>query len=135
MRKIVFLAVPLAVAACSAEEAAEDTIIAPTAEFATANGSPAGTYEVADADGNASIVTLNPDGTYSQITPDGTDSAMGTYFIDGDQTCFKVRTVGSEPLCYVEGPANEDGSYAATVDGIELTIRPYVSEASGEAEE
>lgn len=114
-------------AACSGEpqeEAAESETAAPA--MTTANGTTAGTYYVAAADGTASLVTINADGTYSQVTPEGTFPAEGTFEIVGGKTCFKVHKVGAVPTCYTETEPTADGSYTATPDGGEpLTVEPY----------
>ena len=126
MRGPVIFALCLLIAACSAEPAEEPSDTGTEVPAAgTANGSPAGAYEVAAADGTSSIVTLNADGTYSQVTPEGTYGAEGTYAIVDGKTCFKQRQVGAEPLCYTETAPSEDGSYTATPEGGEpLTVTP-----------
>lgn len=122
MRGYAFLAGTVLLASCSGEQAAEEA-----GDFVTANGTPAGVYEVSAADGSTSIVTINADGTYSQVTPDGGNAASGTLEVVDEQTCFKVRRPGSVPLCYTEGERGSDGSYSAVTDsGVELTVRPYV---------
>lgn len=128
MRKVAFMAPVLVLAACSGESA--DT---GSADFTTANGTPAGVYEVSAADGTSSIVTINPDGTYSQVTPDGGNAAEGLLEIVDGQTCFKVRRAGATALCYTESEPDESGAYTATTDsGLELTVRPYLAPAQGD---
>lgn len=131
MRVYALLALGLSVAACSgAQDDAE------TGDFVTANGTPAGVYEVSAADGTVSIVTINADGTYSQATPDGANAAQGSLEIVDGQTCFKVRQPGATALCYTETEPAADGSYTATTDsGLELTVRPYVAPPEGESGE
>ncbi|WP_338244823.1 hypothetical protein [Aurantiacibacter hainanensis] len=125
MRSIVTLFAATLVISCAEEpetEVDEPADVAAT----TANGSPPGTYYVAADDGTASLVTLHADGTYSQITPEGTYPAQGTFEVVDGKTCFKVRQVGAETLCYTETQRAADGSYTATPDGGEaLTVTPY----------
>lgn len=128
MRKPVMIALTCMVAACSQGPATENEE-AGTTVSTTANGSPPGTYHVASADGTASLVTLNADGTYSQVTPEGTFPAQGTFEVVDGETCFKVRQVGAEPNCYAETERAADGSYTATPDGGDpLTVTPYTVE-------
>jgi len=130
MRTLALLAPALALAACSGETADTEP-----ADFTTANGTPAGVYEVSAADGSSSIVTINPDGTYSQVTPDGANAAEGTLEIVDEKTCFKVRRAGATALCYTESAPDESGAYTATTDsGLELTVRPYVAPAESDAD-
>lgn len=130
MRTITLLAPALVLTACSGGSADDDT-----ADFTTANGTPAGVYEVSAADGTSSIVTINTDGTYSQVTPDGSNAAEGTLEIVDGQTCFKVRRAGATALCYTESAPDETGAYTATTDsGLELTVRPYMAPAEGDVD-
>ena len=128
MRKLAILGLAIGLAACSSEQPAPEADVAP---FTTANGSPAGTYEYSAADGTASIMTINADGTYSQVTPDGTQGGTGTVAVVDGKTCFKVHLPGAQPLCYSEGERAEDGSFTATSDGGEaLTVNPIPDPAS-----
>jgi hypothetical protein len=130
MRIHALVAIPLLLTACSAEQAEEAVEPEPVAAFVTANGSPAGVYEVSAADGSVSIVTLYEDGTYSQITPEGTDAAQGTLQVVDGKTCFRVHSPGAEALCYTESAFDEDGTYTATPDGGEpLTVRPLPADS------
>jgi hypothetical protein len=130
MRIHTLVATTLLLTACSGEQAAETVEPESDAAFVTANGSPAGVYEVSAADGTVSIVTLNPDATYSQITPEGTDAAQGTLQVVDGKTCFRVHRAGAQPLCYTESALNEDGTYTATPDGGEpLTVKPMPAES------
>lgn len=130
MRGFALLAFGLSLVACAGEDVETEA-----ADFVTANGTTAGVYEVSAADGTVSIVTINADGTYSQMTPDGGNAADGILEIVDGQTCFKVRRPGAVALCYTETEPAEDGSYTATTDsGLELTVRPYAAPAEGETE-
>lgn len=125
MRIHALVATTMLLAACSGQQAEDTLNTEEDVPFVTANGSPAGIYEVSGADGAVSIVTLNADGTYSQITPEGTNAAQGTLDVVDGKTCFKVHSPGAVPLCYTETAASADGSYTATPDGGEpLTVRP-----------
>ncbi len=131
MRNLAILMTTCLIVACS-DGSATDTGEAAAPAVTTANGSPPGTYYVAAADGTASLVTLHSDGTYSQITPEGTYPAQGTFSVVDGLTCFRVRQVGAEPSCYAETERGPDGSYTATPpDGNPLTVTPYtVSDVS-----
>lgn len=125
MRNLAMAMAALTMAGCASEPAEEP---AGQQESMTANGTVAGTYEVSGSDGTVSIVTLNADGTYSQITPEGTDAADGTFEVVDGKTCFKQHIIGAEPLCYTESARGEDGSYIATPDGGEpLNVTPVVA--------
>lgn len=79
MRKLILLAVPLALAACAEEPAAEEQAIeTEPAAMVTGNGSPAGTYMATNQDGEMNISILNADGTYQEIAADGTVLVEGT---------------------------------------------------------
>ena len=129
MRKYAIITIISLAAACSQAPAANtDEPESGSTTATTANGSPPGTYYIAAADGTASLVTMNADGTYSQITPEGTFPAQGTFEVVDGETCFKVHQVGAEPTCYTETARAEDGSYIATPDGGEpLTVQPYTA--------
>lgn len=115
MRLHPLFATMLVLSACGGEEPVEPDD--PSGPFVTANGSPAGTYRVEGEDGLVSIVTLNPDGTYDQAAPDGSEPSSGTLEVVDGRTCFKVRVAGAEPLCYTESARAEDGSFTATPEG------------------
>ena len=126
MRKLAIWGLVIVLVACSSEQPATEV-----ASFTTANGSPAGKYEYSAADGTTSIMTFNADGTYSQITPDGTHGSNGTVSVVGGKTCFKVHVPGAEPLCYAESERTDDGSFTATPDGGEpLSVKPALEPAT-----
>lgn len=129
MRNLAIVMAACLVAACSESPATDPGEAEAAIEVATtANGAPPGTYYVAAADGTASLVTLNADGTYSQATPEGEFPAQGTFEVVDGKTCFKVRRIGAEPNCYTETERSADGSYTATLDGGEpLTVTPYTA--------
>lgn len=129
MRIHALMVTGLLLGACSGE-----TAETASAEFVTANGTGAGTYEVSSPTGDVSIVTINSDGTYSQMTPDGGNAAEGTLEVVDDKTCFKVRRAGATALCYSETEPDENGAYTATTEtGLELTVRPYAATAESGA--
>ncbi|WAT16880.1 hypothetical protein OZN62_07960 [Aurantiacibacter sp. MUD11] len=129
MRNLV-CALCIVLAACSSEETEP---VVETTDFVTANGTSAGIYEVSAEDGTTSIVTIYADGTYSQVTPDGTQAAAGELSVVDGKTCFRARVAGSQPLCYTETPPDADGAYTATPEGGEpLTVRPYDPSATTE---
>jgi hypothetical protein len=131
MRIQALVATALLLTACSGQQTEDKVETEADMPFVTANGSPAGVYEVSGADGSVSIVTLYEDGTYSQVTPEGTDAAQGTLQVVDGKTCFRVHRPGAEALCYTESATDEDGTYTVTPDGGEpLTVRP-MSAGSG----
>ncbi|WP_427968911.1 hypothetical protein [Altererythrobacter sp.] len=128
MRRRAIMMATVILAACSGGPAEDSADTGTETAMTLANGSPAGTYYVAAADGTASLVTVNADGTYSQVTPEGTDAAQGTFEVVDGKTCFKTRSVGAVPICYSETEPAEDGSYTATPDGGEpLSVKPYTA--------
>lgn len=127
MHKLAIVSATCLLAACSGGPVEKtEEAVSVSEGMTTANGTPAGTYHVAAADGTASLVTLNADGSYSQMTPEGTYPGEGTFAVVDGKTCFKVRAVGAQPTCYSETERASDGSYTATPDGGEpLTVTPY----------
>jgi len=136
MRRLAIITAAAWLASCAGEPAQETAEAAGEAvPTTTANGSPAGDYLVSAADGTASIVTLKPDGTYTQITPEGEFPAEGRFSVVDGKTCFQDFATSTEPLCYSETAPGEDGSYIATPDGGEpLTVTRYVPEETASAE-
>ena len=127
MRTLALLLATCLAAACSQGPATDGETT--DAANTTANGSPPGTYHMAAADGSASLVTINADGSYSQVTPDGGYPANGTFEVVDGKTCFTVQQVGAQPLCYSESERAEDGSFIATLEsGEQLTVTPYTAE-------
>ena len=130
MRELSIAIAACLAAACSQNPATptEDADAEPVART-TANGSPPGTYLMAAADGTASLVTIYADGNYSQVMPDGSYPARGTFEVVEGKTCFKVHIAGAMPNCFTESEPDEDGTYTAVLDsGEELTITPYTAE-------
>ena len=115
MKKLMLAAAVAALAACSqpAEEAP-----AP-AETATATAAAAddatGEYDVKMADGTMGKTTINADGTYVDVGPDGKET-KGTFTRANGQDCFAAE--GGETVCWTVTPPGADGSFTATtVDG------------------
>lgn len=134
MRKIVLMAVPLALAACGQEAAVEEPAIeeeaAPEAAMTTANGSATPmTAQVSGADGPEGLSTLNADGTYQDLDADGGVVAEGTWAVVDGKTCFTPSTEGVDGECWTESEPAEDGSFTATSDsGEEVTVTPVMDE-------
>ena len=125
MHRLAIVASVFALVACSAEPAVESEPEEAVADFVTANGSPPGTYEFTGADGATSLITVEADGSFSQMAPDGTFGATGTLEVVDGKTCARLQTRGAEPLCYTEGERAEDGSFMSTPDGGEtIQVRP-----------
>jgi len=137
MQRFAIVSAVLVLAACSTEqpEVTEPEEVAE--DFVTANGSPPGVYEFTGADGSVSLITVNADGSFSQMTPDGEYGATGTLEVVEGRTCARLETTGAEPLCYTESEPAEDGSFTTTPDGGEpIAVRPISPDelSEGEAE-
>lgn len=138
MRSIVLVLSVAALAACSSqpaeEQATEETPVASPAPASTsagvvANGSPAGAYEVTNADGTVMTTNINADGTYSDVDADGNVTEEGTYAVVDGKTCFSPTTEGAEAMCYTETQPAADGSFTATPDtGDAVEVRPLAAD-------
>lgn len=129
MRKLLLAASILTLAACTGEAPApaeeEAVAEAPAPEGVVANGSPAGAYDVTNADGTTMTANINADGTYSDVAADGTVVEEGTYAVVDGKTCFTPTTEGATPMCFTESERAEDGSFTATPDeGDPVTVKP-----------
>jgi hypothetical protein len=105
--------------------AANDTAAATTptpAAMTTANGSPAGTYDVTAKDGTKSQSILNADGTYTD-NAGGKNPVHGTWNVVDGKTCFDPD--GDEGrTCWTETAPAADGSFTATSDkGEVVTVK------------
>jgi len=126
MRRLTIFAGVLALTACGVQPEAASEPEETVTDFTLANGAPPGMYEMTGGDGSSSIITIAADGTFSQMTPEGTHGATGTLEVVNGQTCFRLRERGAEPLCYTEGELADDGSFTTTPDGGEaIEVRPY----------
>lgn len=113
MKKLVSIAAAVALSACSqeAEEAAPVPAETTTAAM-PANADPTGTYDVRMPDGTMGRTTINADGTYVDVSADGTEE-RGTFTRDNDQDCFDPD--GDAPaMCWTVSPPSADGSFTAT---------------------
>ncbi|WP_340588528.1 hypothetical protein [Erythrobacter alti] len=129
MQRSAIVSAVLVLTACSAgePEVAEPEEVA-VSDFVTANGSPPGVYEFTGGDGSSSIITINADGTFSQMTPEGTHGAEGFLEVMDGRTCARLETRGAEPLCYTETAPAADGSFTTTPDGGEpIAVRPLTN--------
>ncbi len=128
MKKYTILLAALAFTACSsepAEEATETPAAEESAAPVTANGSPAGNYDVTAADGTVSHTALNADGTYVDTDADGKVTAEGTWAVTDGKNCFSPTTEGVTAMCYTESAPAADGSFTATPDeGDPVTVKP-----------
>lgn len=133
MRKFIFLAAPLALAACAQEAEVDETSAVEEAEVAavtTANGTVTPmTAQVMGGDGPQGLSTLNADGTYQDLDAEGGVVAEGTWAVVEGKTCFTPTTEGVDPQCWTESEPAEDGSFTATSDGgDEVTVTPVAAE-------
>ncbi|TMM50003.1 hypothetical protein [Qipengyuania marisflavi] len=135
MKKFVMMAACVALAACGSNETAEvepvDTTVA--ADPATATGDMSGTYEVKMADGSVVMQTVNPDGTYVDMT-NGTETERGTWRAEGDKMCFDPTGDGAE-ACYSATAPGADGTFTTIgPDGMETgsTVRKIEVDAGNQ---
>lgn len=133
MRKLIFLAAPLALAACAQEAEVEEAVATEEVEAAvltTANGTATPMMgEVTSAEGPQGMSSLNADGTFQDMDADGELVAEGTWAVVDGKTCFTPTTEGTDPECWTESEPAEDGSFTAVSDtGAEVTITPAAAE-------
>ena len=133
MRKLIFLAAPLALAACAQEAEVEETAVTEeveTAVLTTANGTVTPMMgEVMGPDGPQGISSLNADGTYQDMDAEGALVAEGTWEVVDGKTCFTPTTEGADGQCWTESAPAEDGSFTAVSDaGDEVTVTPVAAE-------
>lgn len=132
MRKLALIALaPIALAACSQEAAAPAEEPAATeteaAAMTTSNGSPAGTYDVMNAEGEKIGQTMiGADGTYKDMGVDGTVNEEGTFAVADGKICFTSNEEGATADCWTESAADENGTFTATADedGRVVTVTP-----------
>ncbi|MBT2134791.1 hypothetical protein KK137_10630 [Croceibacterium sp. LX-88] len=130
MRKLIMVMLPLVLAGCNNQPAQPEATETPTATpepaaLVSANGSPAGTYQVTAKDGTVTTTVLTPDGTYTDTDAKGVVTAQGTWAVVDGKTCFTPTTSGVEPMCYTESTTAADGSFTATpTTGDPVTVRP-----------
>lgn len=131
MRKLMMIAAPLALAACTSEaveeEVVEEEAMADEAEaMTTSNGTAAGTYDVTMEDGTVGVSTLNADGTSQSFDGEGNVVQEATWEVVDGQTCFTSESEeGAETECWTESEPAEDGSFTATnADGETVTVSP-----------
>ncbi|WP_133365449.1 membrane lipoprotein lipid attachment site-containing protein [Qipengyuania sediminis] len=128
------LGATLALAACNqrAETTADgaDTTAATTATTATipspaatqaATGSMVGSYQMTTADGTRIDLTVNPDGTYRQVSKG--EETRGTWRMQGSQACWDAEGATPEQ-CWTTSAPGADGSFTATEpNGTKITVR------------
>ncbi len=107
----------------SAEATATETASAAATPAAAASPA-AGTYDAVSADGKTkTVITINADGSYSDVVNGGLPVAGLIKVADG-KVCFDPS--GAKPaVCYTESVHAADGSFTATDDkGATATVRP-----------
>nr|WP_298927045.1 hypothetical protein [uncultured Erythrobacter sp.] len=133
MRKLIFLAAPFALAACSQEAEVEEPAAieeVETAVLTTANGTVTPMMgEVQSAEGPQGVSSVNADGTFQDMNADGELVSEGTWEVVDGKTCFTPTTEGVDPECWTESEPGEDGSFTAVSDsGAEVTVTPKAAE-------
>jgi hypothetical protein len=130
MRKAIFGAAVLALAACSeaATDGAQDASVNEVAEVdpdadAGFEAVAPGLYEVAHEDGTIDQLTISSGMLWSMVLADGT-AAGGTIFAQDGRNCFV--TEGEEGhQCFQGSEPAADGSMEVTAeDGQVMTVRP-----------
>ena len=128
MKKLILLAGPLALAACSEAEAPveEEAVV----EEAVAVDTAPGTYDYTTADGAVTgKIVMNEDGTYVDNEV-GKDEDTGTWRTGEGQTCFTSAAEGSEEICFTDSAPGEDGAWVSTAaDGTAFTVSAAAAEA------
>jgi hypothetical protein len=131
MRKAIFGAAVLALAACGGAETDgtqqgplvnEVAEVDPDADAGFEAVAP-GRYEVAHADGSVDQLTIGSGMLWSMVFADGTP-AGGTIFAQDGRNCFVTEGQESHQ-CFQGSEPAEDGSMVVTAeDGQVLTVRP-----------
>lgn len=126
MKKFAFVAV-FALAACG-EAASEEPMVEeevaveePAAEVGlAADGLPAtGIYEITLPNGDMWTETLNADGTFTAVGPDG-EEGSGTWRQESPERFCSTEEGAEEEVCYSES-ISEDGVWSSTREGSEET--------------
>ena len=128
MKKLIGISAVVLLAACNQAEAPEAT---PTEEAVAAAPVVApGAYDGVLADGSAGgVSTLNADGTYSDVDPEGAVVEEGTWETRDGKTCFAPTTEGRTAMCWTESERAADGTFTATPDeGDPVTVKPVAAE-------
>lgn len=134
MKKLAYcavLATSFALAACSAEEPADDAVAEetaapePVAVTVADGGPPEGVYEITTAEGNVFTETVNADGTYSDTDAEGNVVETGTWSVDGPNRWCSTPE-GEEQKCYTE-TVDEAGVWTSVDDanpeGVSTVVR------------
>ena len=128
-RFLILSTAALALAACGKKDEApaampSDTIAATEAAAPMATAPTPGTYEVTDAAGKKVVTTtINADGTYADVMPNGQRIAGIVKMVDG-KTCFDPSGKAPEE-CFTDGAPAADGSFTATdAKGNVVTVHP-----------
>ncbi len=127
MKKFVALCTIAALAACSNDEKAKETIAEEVAVAASVTGVEPGTYEVSSGENQASQIELKADGTFVD-TVDGEKTGSGKWTSTENQICFDGDGADQEEQCWKNSPVNPVGSWTATsASGETVTIRPLAA--------
>ena len=136
MKTVLVLGTALALTACNqrAETDAPADAMAGATPIATgmatapspagtgaATGSMAGSYQMTTADGTRIDLTVNPDGTYRQVSMG--EEVRGTWRMQGTQACWDAEGAAAEQ-CWTTSAPGADGSFTATEpNGTKVTVR------------
>ena len=121
MKKLAIVAA-VALAACSNAETAEEPVAveteAPTSEatmsMAADGQSPVGEYKITLADGSVWTETVNADGTYSSVSPDG-ETETGTWRQETPERFCSQASDDEAETCRTE-TIGEDGVWTSVSD-------------------
>jgi len=129
IRILILSSAALALAGCGKKDdapaaAPSDAAMSTDAAAAPAAAPTPGTYEVTDAAGkNMGSTTINADGGYVDVGPNGQRVAGIVKMVDG-KTCFDPSGK-AEPECFTDSARAADGSFTATdAKGVVVTVRP-----------
>ncbi|MBT2133878.1 hypothetical protein KK137_05985 [Croceibacterium sp. LX-88] len=127
MKKLVFIGVLAALAACSqsntpAKSEAADVASAPTGTAAAFSLQP-GVYDYKRSDGLTGINTVNADGTFSNARSTG-EVETGKWAQEGDLSCLTPDGEGRAKRCYTFTRPDAEGKFTGTMaDGVTIEVR------------
>lgn len=130
VRNALWLAAPLALAACASESetSPDDSEMVMMPEPEAAAVMQPGLYAVGDGTQVYSRTRLNEDGSYADLNDAGEQVGGGTWRQMGEEMCFDPEGDGEDQAerCWTQSEPSDDGSFTTTrTDGSEsYTVTP-----------